>query len=172
MILSLSVTPWGCFALYILVGLHSLDGVDLRSYISEIICYQNQELTFILTNGDKIRVMHCCRKPTLSTISQKQSRKTMVKLSSITSLIRTKQSSMKMFSIWYKLNYSDALKCAEALETAAHSAQNWSAEIAVHFMGIKSTTPKKSIVRMYGIAITATRAATTAPRQFLPRMIW
>lgn len=154
------------------LGLHSLDGVDLRSYISEIICYQNQELTFILTNGDKIRVMHCCRKPTLSTISQKQSRKTMVKLSSITSLIRTKQSSMKMFSIWYKLNYSDALKCAEVSEIAVHSAQNWSAEIAVHFMGIKSTTPKKSIVRMYGIAITATRAATTAPRQFLPRMIW
>lgn len=79
---------------------------------------------------------------------------------------------MKMFSIWYKLNYSDALKCAEVSEIAVHSAQNWSAEIAVHFMGIKSTTPKKSIVRMYGIAITATRAATTAPRQFLPRMIW
>ena len=38
------------------LGLHSLDGVDLRSYISEIICYQNQELTFILTNGDKITV--------------------------------------------------------------------------------------------------------------------
>ena len=120
----------------------------------------------------KRKVMHCCRKPTLSTISQKQSRKTMVKLSSITSLIRTKQSSMKMFSIWYKLNYSDALKCAEVSEIAVHSAQNWPAEIAVHFMGIKSTTPKKSIVRMYGIAIAATRAATTAPRQFLPGMIW
>ena len=96
----------------------------------------------------------------------------LTKIINFTSLIRTKQSSMKMFSIWYKLNYSDALKCAEVSEIAVHSAQNWSAEIAVHFMGIKSTTPKKSIVRMYGIAITATRAATTAPRQFLPRMIW
>lgn len=38
--------------------------------------------------------------------------------------IRTKQSSMKMFSIWYRLNYSDALKCAEALEIAARSAPN------------------------------------------------
>lgn len=51
----------------------------------------------------------CCRKPTLSTISQNSQEKQW-KLSSITSLIRTKQSSMKMFSIWYKLNYSDALK--------------------------------------------------------------
>lgn len=38
------------------LGFCSLDGIDLRSYISEIICYQNQELTFILTNGDKITV--------------------------------------------------------------------------------------------------------------------
>ena len=38
------------------LGLCSLDSVDLRSCISEIICYQNQELTFILTNGDKITV--------------------------------------------------------------------------------------------------------------------
>lgn len=38
------------------LGLNSLDSIDLRSYISEIICYQNQELTFILTNGDKITV--------------------------------------------------------------------------------------------------------------------
>lgn len=36
------------------LGLHSLDGVDLRSYISEIVCHKNQEVTFILTNGDKI----------------------------------------------------------------------------------------------------------------------
>ena len=119
-----------------------------------------------------IRAMHCCRKPIRSTISKKQSRKTMAKLSSIMSPIRTKQSSMKMFSIWYRLNYSDALKCAEALEIAARSAQNWSVEIAVHFMGIKSTMPKKSIVRMSGIAIDAIGAATIAPRRFLLKMIW
>ncbi len=86
--------------------------------------------------------------------------------------IRTKQSSMKMFSIWYRLNYSDALKCADALEIAARSAQNWSVEIAVHFMGIKSTTPKKSIVKMCGIAIDAIMVVTTAPRRFLLKMIW
>lgn len=31
---------------------------------------------------------------------------------------------------------------------------------------------KKSIVRMYGIAIDATRAATTVPRRFFLRTIW
>ena len=118
------------------------------------------------------RVMHCCRKPIRSTISQKQSRKTMAKLSSIMSPIRTKQSSMKMFSIWYKSNYNDVPVCAEVSEITARSAQNWSVEIAVHFMGIKSTTPKKSIVKMCGIAIDAIMVVTTAPRRFLLKMIW
>ena len=118
-----------------------------------------------------IRAMHCCRKPILSTISQKQSRKTMVKLSNITSLIRTKQSLMKMFSIWYRLNYSDVPVCAEALEIAVHSAQNWFAVTVVRFTAIKSSMPRKNTARMYGIAIDAIRAVTTVPRPFLPRMI-
>lgn len=34
----------------------SLDGVNLRDYISEIICHKEQNLTFVLTNGDEITV--------------------------------------------------------------------------------------------------------------------
>lgn len=38
------------------LGLCSLDGVDLRDYISEIICHKEQELTFVLTNGNEITI--------------------------------------------------------------------------------------------------------------------
>ena len=34
----------------------SLDGVNLRDYISEIICHKEQNITFVLTNGDEITV--------------------------------------------------------------------------------------------------------------------
>ena len=86
--------------------------------------------------------------------------------------ILTKQLSTSMFSMWYKSNYNDVPVCAEVSEITARSAQNWSVEIAVHFMGIKSTTPKKSIVKMCGIAIDAIMVVTTAPRRFLLKMIW
>lgn len=38
------------------LGLCSLDGVNLRDYISEIICHKEQNITFVLTNGDEITV--------------------------------------------------------------------------------------------------------------------
>lgn len=38
------------------LGVSSLDDINLQDYISEIICHKNRELTFILTNGDKIVV--------------------------------------------------------------------------------------------------------------------
>ena len=39
-----------------ILGMQSLDGADLRNYISEIICSANRELTFILTNGEETTV--------------------------------------------------------------------------------------------------------------------
>lgn len=38
------------------LGLCSLDGVNLRDYISEIICHKEQNITFVLTDGDEITV--------------------------------------------------------------------------------------------------------------------
>ena len=86
--------------------------------------------------------------------------------------ILTKQLSTRMFSIWYKSNYNDVPVCAEVSEITARFVQNWFAETVVRFMAIRSSTPRKNIVRMYGIAIDVTRAATTAPRRFFLRTIW
>lgn len=38
------------------LGLCSLDGINLRDYISEIICHKEQNITFVLTDGDEITV--------------------------------------------------------------------------------------------------------------------
>ena len=85
--------------------------------------------------------------------------------------IHTKQLSTKMFSIWCKLNYSDVPVCAEVSEIIVRSVQNWFVEIVVRFTAIRSSMPRKNIVRMSGIVTDAIKVATTVLRQFLLRTI-
>ena len=75
------------------------------------------------------------------------------------------------YEVGYKSNYNDVPVYAEVSEITARFVQNWFAETVVRFMAIRSSTPRKNIVRMSGIATDAIKVAITVLRQFLPRAI-